>query len=107
MEDGNCMFLQNSLTTFRMGYVLLIRWYNFLGVLKKEAVSAAENFVIICEATAIHSPQNRNIKVTTVNILCAILNHYLFLHECSVLCSLLICWLVEWLISCVLNSVGT
>ena len=95
MEDGNCMFLQNSLIVFMMlseQYALLICWYNLLGILKKKVVCSSEKFVIFYQATFSHFQQNRILKVTAVNILCAVLNvnHNLFLHECTVLCSLLI-----------------
>jgi hypothetical protein len=71
MEDGNCMFLQNSLIVFRMlseQYVLLICWCNLPGILKTEAVCSSENFVIFYQAPVSHVPQNRNLEVTTVNI---------------------------------------
>jgi len=95
MEDGNCMFLQNSLIIFRMlseQYVLFICWYNLLGILKKKAVCSSEDFIIFYQATFSRFRQNRVLKVTTMNILCAALNvnHNLFLHECTVLCSLLV-----------------
>ena len=89
MEDRNCIFFHISLIIFRMlseQYVLLIRWCNLLGILKKETVCFAEISVIICQATVNNNSQNRNIKATTVNVLCAILNvnNDLFLHDCTV-----------------------
>ena len=89
MEDRNCIFFHISLIIFRMlseQYVLLIRWCNLLGILKKETVCSAEISVIICQATVSNNSQNRNIKATTVNVLCAILNvnNNLFLHDCTV-----------------------
>lgn len=64
-------------------YCLSICWYNLLVILKKEAVCSFENFVIICQTTVSHNPQNRSMKVTAVNILCTILkvNSNLSVHE--------------------------